>query len=157
MSTNFVVTGERELNARLSALGQAPRDMLRDVGLNAVREAKILVHRRTGNLGRTIRIGELSDTYVEVRAGGLGKVGYAAAMEFGTRAHVIVPVRAKALAWGGPRTLGGRVRSGGAPTHFARRVRHPGTRPFPYLIPGLQKALAIVGIDKLVQRWNEAA
>lgn len=157
MTTNFVVTGERELKRRLEAIGKAPKLILRDVGLHAVREAKILVPRRTGNLGRTIRLGQLTDTSVEVRAGGTSQVGYAAAVEFGSRAHVIVPRNASVLAWGGPRTLGGRLRSGGRPTNFARRVNHPGTRPKPFLIPGFEKALRLVGLDRLIERWNAAA
>jgi hypothetical protein len=157
VSATFTVTGQRELDRRLTAIGKAPRDILRDVGLHAVREAKILVPRRTGNLGRTIRIGSMTDSYVEVKAGGVSQVGYAAAVEFGSKAHIIVPRTASVLAWGGPRTLGGRVRAGGKPTHFARRVRHPGSRPKPYLIPGFEKALKLVGLDGLVRRWNAAA
>lgn len=157
MAATFVITGQRQLQARLTAMGKAPREMLREVGIRGVAEAKHLVPRRTGNLGRTIRIGAISQTHVEIRAGGQLNVGYAAAVEHGTRPHVILPKRAKALAWGGARTLGGRVRSGSAPTNFARRVNHPGTKAQPFLIPGLEKALRIVGLDKIVERWNEAA
>lgn len=74
-TTGFTITGQKELTRRLTAIGKAPGDILRDVGLHAVREAKILVPRRTGNLGRTIRIGKLTDTYVEVKAGGTSNVG----------------------------------------------------------------------------------
>jgi hypothetical protein len=157
MTTTFTITGQAELTRRLTAIGQAPVDILRDTGLHAVREAKLLVPRRTGNLGRTIRIGALTPTYVEVKAGGTSQVGYAAAVEFGSRAHVIVPRVASVLAWGGPRTLGGRLRAGGRPTNFARRVNHPGSRARPYLIPGLEKALQITGLDRLVAKWNGAA
>lgn len=156
MTANFRVTGEAELKLRLTAIGKAPKELLRDVGLQAVREAKILVSRRTGNLGRTIRLGSLTDTAVEVKAGGTTNVGYAAAVEFGSRAHVIVPRTATTLAWGGGRTLGGRLRSGQKATHFAKRVNHPGTRARPFLIPGFEKALRLVGLDKLIARWNAA-
>jgi len=157
MTTTFTLQGGPELQRRLTAIGEAPKDILRNVGLHAVREAKILVPRRTGNLGRTIRIGTLTPSYVEVQAGGTSQVGYAAAVEFGSRAHVIVPRQASVLAWGGERTLGGRLRAGSRPTHFARRVNHPGTRAKPFLIPGLQKALQLVGLGDLVKRWNGAA
>lgn len=157
MSATFTITGGKELERRLMAIGESPRGLLRDVGLHAVREAKQLVPRRTGNLARTIRIGRLTDNSVEVRAGGTAKVGYAAAVEFGSRPHLIVPVRAKVLAWGGPRTAGGRLRKGGKATNFARRVRHPGTRAQPFLIPGFEKALRMVGLGSLVDRWNRAA
>lgn len=156
-NVQFTITGERELMRRLDALGKFPGDLMRETGLTAVREAKTLVPRRTGNLGRTIRIGTISDSHVEVRAGGTREVGYAAAVEFGTRPHVILPRNRRALAWGGARTLGGRLRSGARATNFATRVNHPGTRPKPYLIPGFEKALKLVGLDGLIRRWNEAA
>ena len=157
MATTFTITGQKQLAARLNAMAKAPKDMLREVGLTAVSDAKRIVPRRTGNLGRTIRIGSMTDTHVEVTAGGTLNVGYAAAVEFGSRPHVIVPRRAKALAWGGGRTLGGRLRAGSQATHFARRVNHPGTRAQPYLIPAFEKALRVVGLDKVVERWNKAA
>ncbi len=153
----FQLQGGNELRRRLRAIGETPKGLLRDVGLHAVREAKIIVPRRTGNLGRTIRIGGLTNSYVEVRAGGARNVGYAAVVEFGSRAHVIVPRNASVLAWGGARTLGGRLRKGSRATNFARRVRHPGTKAQPYLIPGFIRALRKVGMGSLVDRWNQAA
>ena len=155
--TTFVLQGGPQLMRRLTAMGEAPQDMLRNTGLRAVREAKILVPRKTGNLGRTIRIGGLSRTSVEVKAGGTTQVGYAAAVELGTRPHVIRPRRRKALAWGGARTLAGGLRAGARATNFATRVNHPGTRPHPFLIPGFEKALQAIGLDDLVKRWNQAA
>lgn len=149
--------GGPELRRRLNAAAQAPKDILREVGLGAVREAKILVPRKTGNLGRSIRIGSISSDHVEVRAGGTRTVGYAGAVEFGSRAHIIIPRQARILAWGGPRTLGGRLRKGGKATNFARRVNHPGTRAQPFLVPGFERALRSVGLGSLVDRWNRAA
>lgn len=157
MTANFHLQGGPQLQRRLTAIGQAPKDLLRRVGIQAVNEAKHLAPARTGNLRRTIRIGELTDTHVEVKAGGQLNVGYAAAVEYGSRAHIIVPRQASVLAWGGPRTLAGGLRAGGRPTNFARRVRHPGTRPKPFLIPGFRKALDIVGLGGLVEAWNKAA
>lgn len=157
MATTFTISGGKQLQARLNALGRAPEDLLRQVGIEAVAQAKIRVPRKTGNLGRTIRLGAKSPTHVEVKAGGELNVGYAAAVEFGSRPHVIVPKRAKTLAWGGARTLGGRLRAGSRATNFAKRVNHPGTRAQPFLIPGFHDALRIVGLDFLVDRWNKAA
>lgn len=156
MSMTIRLQGGEALRKRLDAIGDTPKVLLRDVGLHAVREAKLLVPRRTGNLGRTIRIGSISADHVDVVAGGQRNVGYAAAVEFGSRAHVIVPVRAKVLAWGGERTLGGRLRKGSRATNFARRVRHPGTRAKPFLIPGFERALRKVGLDVLIDLWNKA-
>lgn len=154
---SFTLKGGNELKRRLNAIGEAPRSLLRDVGLHTVAEAKRIVPRRTGNLARTIRVGALTDSYVEVKAGGTRNVGYAGVVEFGSRAHVIVPRNASVLAWGGARTLGGRLRKGSRATNFARRVRHPGTKAQPYLIPGFEKALRLVGLSALVERWNKAA
>ncbi|MEO8549313.1 MAG: hypothetical protein ABI678_05055 [Kofleriaceae bacterium] len=156
MSTTVTLTGGRQLNARLNAMAHAPQTMLRTIALSGVREAKILVPRRTGNLGRTIRMGTVTATDAEIRAGGQLDVGDAAAVELGSIAHDIVPRTASVLAWGGPRTLGGRLRAGGRPTNFARRVRHPGTRPHPYLVPGLQKALNLLGLGPIIDAWNKA-
>lgn len=156
MSMTIRIQGGKELERRMKAIGGTPKVLLRDLGLSAVREAKILVPRRTGNLGRTIRIGSVTENHVEVIAGGARNVGYAAAVEFGSRAHVIVPQRAKVLAWGGERTLGGRLRKGSKATHFARRVQHPGTRAKPFLIPGMEKALRQIGLGPLVDLWNRA-
>jgi hypothetical protein len=149
--------GDEALIRRLDALG-SDRAKLGLIGLAAVREGKVLVPRRTGNLGRTIRLGTVTDDYADVLAGGRLKVGYAAAVEFGTRPHVIRPRRRKSLAWGGPRTLSGRLRSGGRPTHFAKEVHHPGTQAKPYLVPGIKKALRRAGMDVLIRDpWNRAA
>lgn len=149
--------GADELQARLRAVGNT-RGQLGLVATAAVREAKLLVPRRTGNLGRTIRVGRVTDSDAEVLAGGQRNVGYAKAVEFGTGPHIIRPRRARVLAWGGARTLGGRLRSGSRATHFARFVRHPGTRPQPYLVPGIKRALERAGIlDGIVDAWNRAA
>ena len=161
MKTTITLVGGPALERRLKALGKAPAATLKEIGIRGVAEAKRLVPRRTGNLGRTIRVAAITDRYVEVSAGGAAASGYAAAVEYGTKPHVIVPRRRKALAWGGPRTLGGRLRvSGGvtaSPTNFARRVRHPGTKAKPYLRPGIQKALDQVGVGEIVRVWNEAS
>ena len=152
----MILKGERQLRARLNAIGKTD-GLMREIVLHGVREAKILVPRRTGNLGRTIRVGTVTRDHGEIRAGGVAKVGYAAAVELRTRPHIIRPRKAKMLAWGGSRTLGGRVRSGSRPTNFARLVRHPGTRAKPFLRPGLLKAATTKGLGSLVRLWNEAA
>lgn len=156
------VTGADDLQKRIAALrsGKANKLILGQFGLLGVRFARDKVHRRTGNLGRTIRVGDIdvAGQSVTIVAGGQRNVGYAAAEELGSRPHIIVPVRAKALAWGGPRRLSGSLRKGAKATNFAKRVRHPGTKPHPYLVPGAQQALAEVGkADAVIRVWNEAA
>lgn len=150
------VIGATQLQHRLRAIGDTTK-LLRTVAIGGVAEAKALVPRRTGNLARTIRVGTVNATSAQVMAGGGLGVGYAAAVEFGSRAHEIVPRRAKVLAWGGARTLGGRLRKGAKPTFFAKRVHHPGTRPHPFLVPGLRKAASKFGVDGIIKAWNSAA
>ncbi len=171
--------GADGLRARLRALesGTAGKRILGQLGLLAVQYAKEIVPRKTGNLGRSIRLGDVdvSGQRVQVLAGGhaarLGAagaqaVGYAAAVELGTRPHIIRPRAKKALAW--PATSTGRRLSGTARTatqrgglggmRFARVVRHPGTTAQPYLLPGAQRALREVGLAKaVIDVWNGAS
>lgn len=156
------VIGAKELQRRLAALekGTADNQILGQWAALGVRFAKDEVRRKTGNLGRTIRIDSVDARRQSARiiAGGSRNVGYAAYVEFGTGAHIIVPRRAKVLAWGGARRLSGNLRSGARPTSFARRVRHPGTRANPYLVPGAKKALAEVDKARaVIKTWNDAA
>jgi len=156
MTFGISLKGVPDLQKRLAAVGDT-RVILREIAVEGVAEAKRLVPRRTGNLGRTIRVGRLTAKSAEVVAGGRLRVGYAAAVEFGSRPRVIVPKRAKVLAWGGPRTLGGRLRKGGKATHFARRVRHPGSRARPYLAPGVAAGVNRRGAGLIVAAWNKAS
>lgn len=161
--------GADKLAARLRAIERSPGVMVRRIVIRGVANAKRRVPHKTRNLSRTIRPGRITETTGEVIAGGVNKVGYAAAVEKGTRPHIIRPKagrrgkngRPASLAWGGPRSLGGRLRvSGGltaSPTHFAREVHHPGTRAQPYLVPGLQEAVRDEGTTAVVELWNGAA
>lgn len=154
------VRGADNLKARLDALAARgnKRGMMATLGLAAVDEAKKLVPRKTGNLGRTIRSEDATESSVRVVAGGTTEVGYAAYVEKGTKAHVIVPRNARALAWGGARRLSGNLRSGAKPEFFAARVNHPGTKAQPYLVPGAQKAMSRGGLkESVIEIWNEAA
>jgi hypothetical protein len=151
------IQGLTALQRRFAAISDTHK-MLGQVGLLGVREAALLVPVKTGNLRRSIRLGTVSETRAQIIAGGTGGVGYARAVEFGTRAHVIVPRTRKALAWGGDRRLSGSLRSGASATHFAKRVRHPGSRAKPYLLPGAKRAIEKAGLAKsVVAAWNEGA
>ena len=148
------IKGVPQLRARIKALTPSP-DLMRKLALASIREQKILVPRKTGNLGRSIRLGAVTPTRAETVA----TANYAAYVERGTRPHVIVPKRAKALRWaaGGNARLSGRPRTGGQ-VRFAKRVRHPGTKARPFMIPGAQKALDNVGLKGIVvEAWNDAA
>lgn len=148
--------GMAELQRRFEALGDT-RKFLGQIGLRAVAIAKEKVPRKTGNLGRTIRLGNVTDTDAQIIAGGQGGVGYAQIVEYGSRPHVIVPRNKKVLAWGGARRLSGSLRSGSAATIFARRVNHPGTKAKPFLKPAAEEAVRESGIDVLIRAWNDAA
>lgn len=151
------VTGFAELQRRFEAVSSQAmfKAALEDMGNAAVREAKVLEmpHRKTGNLGRSIRVAEVTLSSVTIEA----TAGYARFVELGTRAHIIRPKNGKVLAWGGPRRLSGSLRSGGKPTHFATIVHHPGTKPSPFLLPGAERAYAGIGPKAIVAAWNRAA
>lgn len=149
---SVTIHGRDQLMSRIRAIRPSP-DMMRTLGVAAIEEQKRLVPRKTGNLGRSIRLGSLTNTLVETVAG----ANYAAFVEFGTKAHSIVPVKAKALrfAVGGNRRLSGSPRRG-APVVFAKRVRHPGTKAQPFMLPGAVAAVESFGADAIVRRWNDA-
>lgn len=156
---DVTLQGKRQLQARLTAIGKT-EVLMQSIVIHGVREAKLLYTRqskKTGNLGRTIRVGRVSATRGELIAGGRFSVGYAAAVERGTGPHVIRPRNKRALAWGGSRRLSGQLRSGARATHFATVVHHPGTKAKPYLVPGLQKSAKDQGLDTIVSQWNKSA
>jgi hypothetical protein len=151
---------KEDLSPRLKALQNRDmgRSILGRIAVLAVKEAHSLVPVKTGNLRRTIRVGQITNTSARILAGGQREVGYAAAVEFGTKPHVIVPRKARVLAWGGNRRLSGTLRSGAKPEFFAMRVNHPGSRKKPYLVPGAQTAMRTAGLkDALVKAWNDAS
>lgn len=150
------IEGLDELNRRLDAIKDA-RQILGPIAIRAVAYAKETVPRKTGNLGRTIRVGTITETEAQIIAGGSYGVGYARHVEFGTRPHVIVPRTRKVLAWGGDRRLSGSLRSGARAQFFATRVNHPGTRAKPYLRPAAERAAREEGNKAIIVAWNEAA
>jgi hypothetical protein len=149
------VEGTKQLQARLKAVEKAPKPLMRTLGLTAVREQKKLVARKTGNTGRTIRLSSVTRDSATTTVGGAG-----AFLEYGTKPHIIRPRRARVLAFpasGTARTLGGRARKGGRMA-FAKMVRHPGTKPQPFMVPGALRALQSVGIAaKIIDAWNKGA
>ena len=140
------------LQRRLKAIGET-QPAMRALQFSTIHEAQAIVHRKTGHLQRSIVPGSVSADHAVIEA----RTPYAASLEFGAGPHVIVPKRAKVLAWGGERRLTGRLRTGSSATHFATKVNHPGNRPFPYLVPGAKKALEKAGmLAEIVARWNKA-
>jgi hypothetical protein len=161
-----VIEGLTALQKRFAAISDN-RQMLGQIAELARKEAKDLVPRKTGNLGRSIRLGTVTETSAQIIAGGKDGIGYARMVEFGTRAHTIVakpgrskrnPKYAHSLAWGGARRLSGSQSSGGSPTNFAMSVHHPGSRAKPFLVPGAKKAVEKAGLaDRVITAWNEAS
>ena len=149
----MAVKGLSQLLSRFAAIQPSPK-LMRDLALTAVREQKKIVPRKTGNLGRSIVVGRVTDTYAETVA----TANYAAYVELGTRPHVIRPRNKKVLRFAprGSGRLSGSPRSGGSVV-FARRVNHPGTKPKPYMVPGATKAVQDLGADFIVRQWNSAA
>jgi hypothetical protein len=153
------IDGIKALRRRLAAIDE-PRDLLRTIALQGVREAKVLSPVATGNLRRTIRVGTVTARSAQVIAGGTTKVGYARYVEVGTgiygpRRRRIVPRQAKMLSWvaGGSRATG---KGKGSGRIFARSVR--GRPATPYLVPGILRAIRKAGIrDAVVNAWNDAA
>jgi hypothetical protein len=149
------VTGTRQLQSRLRAVQKAPPTLIRTIALSAVRYQKQLVPRKTGNLGRSIHLVRVTRSSATTEA----KAPYAAAVEFGTKPHIIRPRRAAVLAFpaaGTARRLSGKARKGGAMA-FAKMVRHPGTKPQPYMVPGAKRALEDAGIKPIIDAWNKGA
>lgn len=155
----MTLRGKGQLQARLKAIGQTEM-LLRTIQLEMIAEAKRLVPRKTGHLGRSIVPGPVDSDSATVEA----RTPYAAAVEFGTKRHVIVPRHARVLAW--PASESGRRLSGKArtkkgkpvgPTAFAMKVNHPGTKAQPYLVPAAEAAIRRHGMrDAIVKAWNEA-
>jgi hypothetical protein len=150
------IEGMGNLAKRLDAIGDA-RKLLGPIALKAVAYAKETVPRKTGNLGRTIRLGQVTDTEAQIIAGGQFGVGYARTVEFGSRPHIIRPRNRRVLAWGGDRRLSGSLRSGARATNFATVVNHPGTKPKPFLRPAAERAVRESGVEGIVKAWNDAA
>lgn len=135
--------GIPELQRRIKAIDDLG-PLMRDLALTAVSEQKQLAPVKTGNLRRSIHVGRVTPRSAET----IASANYAAAVEFGTKAHEIRPRGRKMLRFKG---AGGIV--------FARRVRHPGTRKQPFMIPGAERAITTInGLrDRVVDKWNRAA
>jgi hypothetical protein len=147
--------GYSQLQARLHAMSASTPALMKTIGLQVVREAKLEVHRKTGNLGRSIHVSGATATHATVVA----SANYAAFVELGTRAHVITPRAAKALRWaaspGGARLTGSPRK--GAAVLFAKVVHHPGSKPYPFLLPAARKVAAMLRLSPIIDAWNKAA
>ncbi len=151
------ILGASQLQARLRAISpqHGGSRIMTNLAKATVREAKILVPHKTRNLSRSIHVAEVTASSARVVA----SAKYAPFVEYGTRPHEITPNAKKALRWAA--TAGGARLTGtprkGAAVVFAKRVHHPGTRPYPFLVPGARKALGASGLAaEIVAEWNQA-
>ena len=155
-----MLTGYTQLQAKLHAISSpaATKGIMQLLGLSAIREQKLLVRRKTGTTGRTIHLAEVTATTALTVAGGAGIY-----LEQGTRPHLITPNAAKALRWASSSSMGFRL--SGKPSSakgnsigwaFAKVVHHPGTRPYPFMLPGAELAVQKAGLDPIVGAWNAA-
>lgn len=128
--------GDGVFKAVLDATKRAMDSVLAD----CVVQAKQDVPRKTSILQGSIQMRPAHEERPHYPVGYFGSwsVKYAAAVEFGTAPHLIT-ARGKTLAvkppppgWGGPVSKQGYA-------IFGKRVRHPGTKPRPYLIPAATK------------------
>ena len=155
---SITLIGDDDLRRRLLAIGssQGRKAMLAALGENVVERAQGIVAKRTGNLQRSIEVGAVSDSRVQVHA----RAKYAAHVEFGTRRHEIRPRRARALRFAASASgqrLSGSARRGAA-VRYARRVQHPGTRPNPFMRPALAITARRGGMrTQVINAWNRAA
>ncbi len=155
------VEGMTPLQRRLTAIASESghMKMMGVLGTAVVSRAKEHTERfrKTGNLGQSIRVDYYDTDTVRVMAGAI----YAPHVEYGTKAHDIVPRRARALRFApgaAGRRLSGSPRRG-ADVVFARHVRHPGTQPQPFMRPAAEEVLEEAGIPArvIVDLWNGAA
>jgi hypothetical protein len=84
-----------------------------------------LLQQRTGKLSSSVRIVETTASATEIAGGvtaGGGPVNYAAALEYGAKAHIIQAINVKALAfmWQGRQV-------------FFKSVNHPGNEAYAYM------------------------
>ncbi|OKI04929.1 hypothetical protein A6A06_09545 [Streptomyces sp. CB02923] len=116
---------ERGLRRYLGRMSDDVRKAVERTGTDVQNEARRLAPVDTGRLRSSI---------VARQTGGGRRVGYevgtnvnyAAAVEYGTAPHVIVPKNKKALAWPGA-------------AHPVTKVNHPGTAARPFLRPAVEK------------------
>ena len=157
-----MLQGEQALQRRLSAIASDAGSLAVFKRLGTFTVARAQQHtapnKRTGNLMREIRVEELDARHVVVRS----NANYSQALEFGTRPHTITPKRGRALRFAASsagRRLSGSPRRG-ADVVFARHVRHPGSRPYPFMRPAFEdvrRATPREFRDGITVLWNRAA
>lgn len=134
---SFAVEVKSDYKSVAEALESGLEGLLRGFAERVVEAARSKAPKRSGYLAS-----QISSVVEGDSAAIYAKAPYSAYVEFGTRPHLILPKRAKALRF----EVDGEV-------VFARRVQHPGTQPQPYLFPAVYEAIPelIEGLKSLVE------
>jgi len=134
---SFIVEVESDYRSVAEALEGGLEGLLRRFAERVVESARSRAPKRTGYLAS-----QVSSVVEGGSATIYAKAPYSAYVEFGTKPHLILPRRAKAL----------RFEVGGEEV-FATRVQHPGTAPQPYLFPAVFVAIPdlVDGLRRLVE------
>lgn len=104
--------------------------LLRDTTRQTVNTAKIRVPvGASGQLRNSIRTEDVRITGMVARTGVVADKDYAAPVHDGSKPHIIRAKNKKSLAF----KMGGR-------TVFAKQVKHPGSRPRPFLLDATREA-----------------
>lgn len=136
------VKGTRELRARIKALRISFKPAGKAWGNATVSHMRPAVPVRTGRLRRSFRVKSATQRRATVS-------GHYTAffVDAGTKAHLIVPRKARKLRW----EQEGR-------TIFAKKVHHPRTTPQRFRMKSAIAGLRDAPIaDSLVDAWNRAA
>jgi hypothetical protein len=154
------VKGTKSLIRRLNAIGEmADTEALKDwqVKTTILAKEKHRPNKKTGTTARSIQPADISRDEARVEAGGA-----AVFLEFGTAPHTITPRNGRFLVFApnaANRRLSGAPRKGTSRSDlvFARRVNHPGTKPYPFMVPAGEEARDDIWTkDGAIKRWNKA-
>ncbi|MGA3315240.1 MAG: hypothetical protein ABSC64_02235 [Candidatus Korobacteraceae bacterium] len=125
------VEGTSEVVARFGAIGAGLKgDLATAINEGALlveTTAKVLVHKKTTNLENHIHTIPATATTLQARV--MASTSYAWYVEKGAAPHIIVPNKAKVLAF--------TWENQGDADVVTMSVNHPGSPPFPYLEPAL--------------------
>lgn len=137
-----VIHGSRELKARFKAIKQVFKPLARDWTDETVKLGRQRVRVVTGKTRASIRRKNASSIKASVQAGGGARF-----LEVGTKEHAINAKRVGAM----------KFNSNGQPV-FAKKVKHPGARPQPFLRSSGADALRKMDpLKRLIDSWNRAA
>lgn len=144
MKFSIEVQGQREVIGALNRLNLAASNRVIEVvkasSKNIRRGARSRVARRTGKFARRIRTkfskdGLTGETAAFTRGGRPHPLSHL--LEFGTKAHVIVPEKRKDGSKKGALAIGGA--GGMGPRRLVSKVNHPGTPAKPWLFPAYEE------------------